>query len=82
MSTQASSLTPLLFHVPVLDASSTKAAPIGTLRDVRMVNMQNLDNEQIFDTDWMVICQGVKRDPDIRDDTENTGWIGLAIRIQ
>ena len=82
MSTQASSLTPFLFAVPVLDADSIKCAPIGTLRDVRMVNMKNVDNEQIFDNDWMVICQGVKRDPAYVDQLENTGMIGLAIRIQ
>ena len=79
--TQASSLHPIGFAVPIA-VGSTKFSPIGVIRDVRFCNIQYLDNEQIFDTDWLAFSQGVKNDPDARPGTENTGYMGIVVKVQ
>jgi len=78
--TQATSLHPISFAVPIA-SGSTKFSPIGVLRDVRFCNIQYLDNEQVFDTDWLAFSQGVKNDPDARPGTENTGYLGLTVKV-
>lgn len=78
--TQASSLHPIAFAVPIAPAS-TKFSPVGVLRDVRFCNIQYLDNEQVFDTDWLAFCQGVKNDPNARPGTENTGFMGIVVKV-
>lgn len=78
--TQASSLVPIAFAVPIASGSS-KFSPVGVLRDVRFVNMQLLDNEQVFDTDWLAFSQGIKNDPDEVTVEENNGFIGIAVKV-
>ncbi|MBL4908941.1 MAG: hypothetical protein JKX78_02790 [Alteromonadaceae bacterium] len=78
--TQASSLHPIAFAVPIADGSA-KFSPIGVLRDVRFCNIQLLDNEQVFDTDWLAFSQGVKNNPDARPGTENTGFLGITVKV-
>lgn len=78
--TQASSLHPIAFAVPIADGSA-KFSPIGVLRDVRFCNIELLDNEQVFDTDWLAFSVGVKNAPDARPGTENTGFMGLTVKV-
>lgn len=78
--TQASSAHPIAFAVPI-EGSSVKHAPIGVLRDVRHCNMQYLDNEQIFDTNWLAFSQGNKNDPDARPGVANAGYMGLLVKV-
>jgi hypothetical protein len=43
--------------------------------------MQLLDNEQVFDTDWLTFSQGIKNDPDESTAEENNGFIGIAVKV-
>ena len=78
--TQASSLHPIAFAVPIADGS-VKHSPVGVLRDIRFCNVQYLDNEQVFDTNWLAFSQGIKNDPDARPGTENSGYQGIAVKV-
>lgn len=78
--TQASSLVPIAFAVPIT-SGGIKYSPVGVLRDVRFVNMQLLDNEQVFDTEWLTFSQGIKNDPDEVTVEQNNGFLGIAVKV-
>ncbi len=79
--TQATTLNPIQFFVeggPV----ANRLVPVGELSDLRIINMRFFNAGDIFDDDWKVFPVVVKRDPDIRDNELNSGFIGVAIRFQ
>ena len=53
---------------------------MGYLPFTRSINIQLLNTLDVVDTDWVVFPQKVKRDPTIRDDQNNSGFYGYAIK--
>lgn len=74
--------TVILFPIPCfVSRSSTQRSPVGKPFDMRMANIKNISpSVSIFfgGDEWLIFPFVEKKEPNLRDELPNTGWLAFA----